>query len=289
VGTSVIFGDRSFRVGQIWSHESLDLRVARIESTDGMGVLDQWARVSYGQAETGQAVRIGGFGRTNASTLLSDSGDPYGYEWTQEGGELTWGVNIVDRTYGMLGSGDDAGYMYISFDDVNEGNYLPGEIGMATGDSGGGWFLQEEGGIWRAAGMTISTDRSGATRFRDPATLDPDPDRSYALRLGPAASWIRAVVNGTSLPGDADSNGLVNFADYVIVSTHFGQQTDSWSKGDFNGDGRTDGADLQILRTHYGQLSTLDDPVVPEPSCLVLLAGGTLGCLLRKKRRLANG
>jgi hypothetical protein len=286
VGTSVGLAGRSYRVESVWSHESLDLRVARIAPVEASGVLVQnWARVSYGPAETGKTVAIGGWGRTAGSTLTAQ-GVPYAYQWTPTGGELTWGVNVVDSTYGLVGSGSDAGYMYVSFDDVGEGNYRPGEIGLATGDSGGGWFLQDEKGRWVAVGLSLSVDHVGTTYFRQPETLLPDPDRSYALRLGPLASWIRAILNGTALPGDADSDGSVDFADFVAVSRHFGMEESDWAHGDFDGNGRTDGADLQILRTNYGRREALEEAVTPEPSSIViLLAGGALGNLLPRSRR----
>jgi hypothetical protein len=56
------------------------------------------------------------------------------------------------------------------------------------------------------------------------------------------------------LPGDANRDGKVDFADLVAIAQHYGAQPtsdDPWTDGDFNGDGVIDFADLVALAQHY--------------------------------------
>ncbi|QEF98562.1 Cadherin domain protein [Stieleria maiorica] len=54
------------------------------------------------------------------------------------------------------------------------------------------------------------------------------------------------------VPGDANGDRITNFEDYVIVSNHFGQDTDGALEGDFNGDGVTDFLDFVTLSNQFG-------------------------------------
>lgn len=63
------------------------------------------------------------------------------------------------------------------------------------------------------------------------------------------------VIRGTAaepVPGDADGNGTVDFADFLILSAHFGTENASRAEGDFDGDGRVQFADFLILSAHFG-------------------------------------
>ncbi len=76
------------------------------------------------------------------------------------------------------------------------------------------------------------------------------------------------------LPGDANLDGTVSFADFVSLSQSFGCEQLGWMQGDFNGDRLIDQADLDMLN------QTLQDQgkaIIPEPTGLVLLALGGLG------------
>jgi hypothetical protein len=59
-------------------------------------------------------------------------------------------------------------------------------------------------------------------------------------------------VGSTLAPGDANTDGAMDFADFVTVSNHYGQ-FGGWSEGDFNGDQRVNFADFVALSNHYGQ------------------------------------
>jgi hypothetical protein len=58
-------------------------------------------------------------------------------------------------------------------------------------------------------------------------------------------------VGNTLVPGDANGDGVVNFADFVNLSNHYGQ-FGGWSEGDFNGDWTVNFADFVAMSNHYG-------------------------------------
>ena len=56
----------------------------------------------------------------------------------------------------------------------------------------------------------------------------------------------------TSLCGDANLDGKVDFVDFLTLSANFGDQGE-WSQGDFNSDGRVAFDDFLQLSSNYGQ------------------------------------
>lgn len=88
------------------------------------------------------------------------------------------------------------------------------------------------------------------------------------------------------IPGDADLDGKVDFADLVTVARHFGTSGgNSWQTGDFYGTGTVDFSDLVVVARQYGQsLGTAASPAltVPEPTCLGLTIASLQ--ILRRRR-----
>jgi len=74
------------------------------------------------------------------------------------------------------------------------------------------------------------------------------------LTIGNAgiASFTREI---DVLPGDANDDGVVNFADFVALSNHFGKAVGpaAWAQGDLNGDGVVNFADFVSLSNNFGK------------------------------------
>jgi hypothetical protein len=105
-----------------------------------------------------------------------------------------------------------------------------------------------------------------------------------------------------AMPGDANRDGVVNFADFTALSNHYGQSNAGWTGGDFNADGAVNFADFTLLSNNYGRsttggssfvatpdelaaLSAFGATTVPEPASLALLAAGGLMLLKRRAKR----
>ena len=110
-------------------------------------------------------------------------------------------------------------------------------------------------------------------------------------RMVPAA-LSAAVTNGAAIPrrktspvcvrgcrpGDADLDGQVTAADYVIWRKNQGVSGAGWLQGNFNGDSAVDSTDYELWRANFGLpplgsgAGSLAGATVPEPDSIALLA-----------------
>jgi hypothetical protein len=91
------------------------------------------------------------------------------------------------------------------------------------------------------------------------------------------------------VPGDANLDGRVTFADYQVLERNFGSRDSYWRLGDFNDDRVTDSADFALLMDHLGATTASEraamEALVPEPGSLSAIGAGTAVLLARRGRR----
>lgn len=75
-------------------------------------------------------------------------------------------------------------------------------------------------------------------------------------------AWTQQV--GSAI-GDFDLNGVVEFADFLILTDNFGEPG-NWCEGDANGNRQIEFADFLLVAGNFGRQGTLFSPV-PEPGC----------------------
>ena len=64
-----------------------------------------------------------------------------------------------------------------------------------------------------------------------------------------------SILVRSTLPGDANLDGHVDFSDLLLLAQHYGVTTSaSWDQGDFNYDGSVDFTDLLTLAQNYGRM-----------------------------------
>jgi hypothetical protein len=129
-------------------------------------------------------------------------------------------------------------------------------------------------------GATIANYASGSTStFGGRNVWNSGDDHQGLLAL---RDWLH--------PGDADLDGSVTAADYVLWRKHAGSAGD-WRDGDFSGDGMVDNTDYNIWRANFGAPlpgsgAGLAGATVPEPQTCALVAMGMMTIATRRARNL---
>lgn len=146
---------------------------------------------------TGQLILIGGFGVTIGDPIF-DNGDLTGYEWagsTNNSNPLNFGQNKLDGsgTISFGGSTSNPRFQDVpafaaDFDELGTGGGSNGaadfEATLGLGDSGGGWFILQDG-QWRLIGLSNVIDPSGSAPFGQDL---------IAARVDVLADQINAVI-----------------------------------------------------------------------------------------------
>jgi autotransporter-associated beta strand protein len=97
-----------------------------------------------------------------------------------------------------------------------------------------------------------------------------------------------------ALIGDLNLDNTVSIADFIDLSTHFGQTNATWQDGDLNYDNQVSISDFVDLAAHFGQTyssptpAAIDSSAVPEPNTLALCATAAFSLTLRARQRHKN-
>ena len=241
------------------------------------------AFVYTGTAERYQITTIVGYGMTG--TGLTGATQDAG---TKRAGTNVIGLGSVLNSISWTGGGNDT-MIVADFDQpgatgdptVNLAVPTDLEYCAASGDSGGGWFLQA-GGEEYLAGVTSFLDHN-------PANLRNAMygDICGATRISSFLDWISLYTTYTfPVAGDANFDQRVEGGDLAILGGNWAKSvTGGKAAGDFNLDGRVDGGDLALLGGNWGY--GVSGAPLPEPATWSLVALGLALGLARRGRQLS--
>ena len=161
-------------------------------------------------------------------------------------------------------------------------------------------------GVWRRVSFDLTSDaltRLGGANGLAATLANVQTLRLLSAQSGP--SFFGDAVAGTlgvddiralRLPGDANFDGRVDSADFLIARRNLGAPggVATWAQGDFNFDGRVTARDVLLLRQNFGRsiptsaltaAPAFASAPLPEPASVGLAACASAAVLLRRRRR----
>jgi hypothetical protein len=110
--------------------------------------------------------------------------------------------------------------------------------------------------------------------------------------FGNVAVNAGSILVAPELLGDANADGTVDLTDLSVVLNNFGQASGAWTSGNFDGAVTIDLTDLSMVLNDFGQsfvganvaISGQAATAAPEPAAVVILAGGMMASLGRRRR-----
>jgi len=206
----------------------------------------------------------------------ADVDDPEITFWADMNDAVPGEPEIDSRHPGVIEVSQDATEGFKEFD-------VLGLIDFITGDSVYITALSPEGAL-----PTIDINYGNAYRSSEFGDVY---DEDGNLIAGASAEQIATrpilviELGGSTVPGDANGDGVVDVADLGVLGANFNQSNMTFADGDFNGDGATDVADLGILGANWTASQTTGNAsaLVPEPTTLSLLAMSVL--MVGRRRR----
>lgn len=159
-GERILIGETDFSIFEVWE------------------TLPFYAQLYEGDDEEGREMVIHGSGVDRGDEIMGK-----GWRWgTGDTRKSRWGRNVIKGS--LVSEGND--FLYFSFDQLTGQD----EVMATGGDSGGGWFIKEEG-IWKLAAVSSSVDSL--------YSQSPAPANSNGFR--------GAIYNGSGLSYGRDSRG----------------------------------------------------------------------------------
>ena len=228
--------------------DNADLRLCRVKRTSPGATYLKYTPPYTEKDEENKEIIIGGFGKGRGYLISDVIGD--GWSWANNHGVQRWGTNKILRNgCAIVNFSPYISDVIISkFDTFGT---TPYEAATAEHDSGGGWFI-EDNGEWKVAALSAYVLHSGVSYYA-PAT------DQYGIRISSYADWISLNIP-VRMDGDYSGDYSVDLLDFSILAGHW-QRTDCAANNDCDGaDFEPDGdVDIEDLIFFLNSLVDLTD------------------------------
>jgi hypothetical protein len=250
---------------------------------------------------SGGLLQLGGgtLSTTEISFPVSGAETPGTFDWTS--GTLHVGVfhgNLTVPNGGVLAPGNSPGITSVV------GNYAQRDGGTLQIEIAG----TTRGSQYDAIDVTGSATIDGTLQVSFINGFSPTSDClfeiihanlgifggfTFSLPQTPAGAWAFVdtgvrfflLFSPARLPGDFDSDGDVDGADFVAWQSHFPTASGATlTDGDADRDGDVDGADFVVWQTHFPSPPGPGASLIPEPASMFLAAIAAFGLMLFGRR-----
>ena len=264
ISTSVRIAGVTYSIARIWNHPTSDLRLVRLFGANLAEFVDPYTKTD----EAAKQVVIGGWGVGNGPSLET-GGIVYGYQWGDSASRaLRFATNRIDNAVS-----DSNMPPYISdvvvadFDDPARNFPTNYECIPAVHDSGGGWFIKDNG-TWKLAALSRTVEQHYQEGHEDDPNyilleswfrqrsnpVRSDADAFDGVRISSYAQWISETLPEVQ-PGDLTGDDRVDAADFAVFASLW-QRTDcdapDWCLGaDSEPDGDVDAMDFAAFADHW--------------------------------------
>ena len=234
-----------------------DLALVRLEE-----VVDSVtpALLYTGDEEVGSEATIVGYGSTG------DGMTGYIYD----AGTKRAGNNLIGGLGDVIGYSEHSLMADFDYPDPNataKAICLDLEYLAAPGDSGGGWFIEEDG-VSYLAGVT-------SFGYATDGNIDSDyGDIMGATRVSDYLEWIYSVIFADYIAGDLNGDGYVGMDDLDLILTHWNTDVTpgDFFSGDADGDGFIGLDDLDVILANWNQGTAPSNlAALPEPGSLFVM------------------
>lgn len=245
------------------SHE--DHKVSWYENVDGLGDFGLQRVISDKVTQANDVVAADVDGDGDLDVVSAAAG----------ANEVAWHENVDGKgTFGLPQVITSDAQWIVSLETADlDGDGDLDVLSTSVGDDKIAWYENSDGrGDFRQHVLNVVVNNPLSAKVAD---VDHDGDldiisasssglNKHLQSLDPAPCWGHEIyidIHGI-VAGDANDDGRVDFADFLIVSNNFGRTETTRHMGDFNGDNEVNFSDFLVLSSNFGA-STEDRSASP--------------------------
>jgi hypothetical protein len=201
-------------------------------------------------------------GLLNSLAAVGKGDARYGYRiptWLNQLRTLPWSnLNQISITFNEDVSVTEASLMLAG---VNAGDLNIAQFSYDPETHTATWTLAKALGT---DAVQVSLAAGGADAVRDDSgnALDGEWSDGASAVSGDGVAGGDFTFGIRVLPGDTNGDNVVNFADFVALSNHYGMPNAGTRGGDLDGDGMTSFSDFVVVSNHYGSAATEFPPAI---------------------------